>query len=49
MISKEFRNLFNSLTSEEIVELHMMDPYFLDTFCYMLTLELQVNKENIIS
>lgn len=47
MISKEFRNLFNSLTSEEVIELHMMDPYFLETFCYMLTLELQVDRENL--
>jgi len=47
MISKEFRSLLNSLTSEEIIELHMMDPSFLDTFCYMLTLELQIEKENL--
>jgi hypothetical protein len=47
MISKEFRSLLNSLTSEEIIELHMMDPLFLDTFCYMLTLELQIEKENL--
>lgn len=47
MINKEFRNLFNSLTSEEIMELHLMDPYFLEIFCYMLTLELQTDRENL--
>ena len=47
MIDREFRNLLNSLTSEEIIELHMMDPYFLEIFCYMLTLELQINRENL--
>lgn len=46
MISREFRNLFNSLSDKEIVELAFYDPFFLENFCYMLTLELQINKEN---
>ena len=46
MISREFRNLFNSLSDQEIVELSFYDPLFLENFCYMLTLELQINKEN---
>jgi len=45
LISKEFRNIFNSLSDQEIIELSFYDPYFLETFCYMLTLELQTNKE----
>jgi hypothetical protein len=49
MVNKEFRSLFNSLSSEEIIELSLMDPDFLSTFCYMLTLEIQSNKENLIS
>ena len=47
MINKEFRSLLNSLSSEEIIELSLMDSHFLDTFCYMLTLEIQVEKENL--
>ena len=46
MISREFRNLFNSLSDQEIVELAFYDPFFLENFCYMLTLELQINREN---
>lgn len=47
MINREFRSLLNSLSSEEIIELCLMDYNFLDTFCYMLTLEIQVEKENL--
>ncbi len=49
MISNEFRLLFNSLNDEEIIELHLLDPFFLETFCYMLTLELQFNREKKIN
>jgi hypothetical protein len=49
MINKEFRSLLNSLSQEEMVELHIMDPYFLYTFCYMLTLEIQLEKQNSFS
>jgi|TARA_R100000081_G_C4820201_1_gene179170 hypothetical protein len=47
MISKEFRSLFNSLSQEEIIELHLIDPEFLSIFCYMLTLELQNERESL--
>lgn len=43
--NKEFRSLLNSLTDEEIIELYSIDYNFLDTFCYMLTLEIQSGKE----
>tara|TARA_R100000908_G_C3607943_1_gene59645 strand:+ start:164 stop:322 length:159 start_codon:yes stop_codon:yes gene_type:complete len=46
MIKNEFRFLFNTLSDEEIIDLHLLDPYFLDIFCYMLTLEVQTEREN---
>tara|TARA_B100000927_G_C16154763_1_gene344852 strand:- start:340 stop:501 length:162 start_codon:yes stop_codon:yes gene_type:complete len=45
MISHEFRLLLKDLSTEEIFNLHRLDPYFLDTFCYMITLEIQSELE----
>ena len=45
MIRNEFRFLFNTLSEDEIIDLHLLDPYFLDIFCYMLTLEVQIERE----
>lgn len=48
-MNREFTSLLNDLSSEEIQELSLIDPEFLDIFCYMLTLELQLDKEKINS
>ena len=34
------------MSNEEIIELHLMDPYFLNFYCCIFTLELQLQKEN---
>ncbi len=46
-MNKEFTSLLNDLSSEEIQELSLIDPDFLKVFCYMLTLELQIDRENL--
>jgi hypothetical protein len=48
-MNREFTSLLNDLSTEEIQELSLIDPSFLDTFCYMLTLELQLEREKITS
>ena len=46
MLSSGFISLINSLTNEEIVELCLHDPNFLNNFCYMLSLESQLLRES---
>ena len=46
MLSNGFISLINSLTNEDIIELCSHDPGFLYNFCYMLSLESQLLKEN---
>lgn len=46
IISSGFRELLFNLTEKEFILLAQSDPYFITDFCYMLTLEIQLDKES---
>jgi len=46
MLSKGFNEILNDLSDDEFKFLMKSDPYFITDFCYMLSLELQLNKES---
>tara|TARA_B100001093_G_scaffold64440_1_gene54368 strand:+ start:9060 stop:9206 length:147 start_codon:yes stop_codon:yes gene_type:complete len=45
MLNKNFTYFLQSISNEEIIELHLMDPHFLNSLCYMVSLELHLQKE----
>tara|TARA_R110000744_G_C18895763_1_gene508567 strand:+ start:72 stop:230 length:159 start_codon:yes stop_codon:yes gene_type:complete len=45
MLIKGFKKLIGDISDQELIELGYFDPNFLIRFCYMLTLEIQVDKE----
>ena len=44
MVVNGFKGLLESLDNQELSELGYMDPFFLYKFCYMLTLEIELEK-----
>ena len=40
-----FKGLLDSLEEHELSDLGYMDPYFLYKFCYMLSLEIELEKQ----
>ncbi len=45
MLSKGFREILNDFDNDDFIFLIETDPYFLRDFCYMLSLEIQLDKE----
>ena len=45
MLIKGFKDLIGGISDQELIELSYFDPIFLHKFCYMLTLEMQIDKE----
>ena len=45
MLIKGFKDLIGNISDQELIELSYFDPIFLHKFCYMLTLEMQIDKE----
>ena len=45
MLIKGFKNLIEGISDQELIELSYFDSTFLYKFCYMLTLEMQIDKE----
>ena len=48
MFAKGFKGLLESLDEDELSELIYLDPFFIYRFCYMLSLEFQLEKEEIV-
>ncbi len=40
-----FSNLLGGVSDYELIELGVCDPDFFENFCYMLTLEIQIDNE----
>ena len=45
MLIKGFKDLIGDISDQELIELSYFDPIFLHKFCYMLTLEIELDKE----
>tara|TARA_R110000851_G_C12683484_1_gene524111 strand:+ start:155 stop:325 length:171 start_codon:yes stop_codon:yes gene_type:complete len=45
MIKKGFSEILSDFEDEDFILLIQSDPHFLLDFCYMLSLEIQLNKE----
>ena len=45
MLIKGFKDLIGGISDQELIELSYFDPIFLHKFCYMLTLEIELDKE----
>ena len=45
MLIKGFKELIGNISDQELIELSYFDSSFLHKFCYMLTLEMQIDKE----
>ena len=45
MLIKGFKELIGNISDQELIELSYFEPNFLHKFCYMLTLEMQIDKE----
>ncbi len=45
MLSKGFREILNDFDNSDFIFLIESDPYFLQDFCYMLSLEIQLDRE----
>jgi len=45
MLIKGFKDLIKGIGDQELIELSYFEPNFLNKFCYMLTLEMQIDKE----
>jgi len=45
MIKKGYREIINDFEDEDLILLIQSDPYFISDFCYMLSLEIQLDKE----
>ena len=45
MLIKGFKELIEGISDKELIELSYFEPNFLHKFCYMLTLEIQTDKE----
>ena len=45
MLIKGFKDLIEGISDKELIELSYFEPNFLHKFCYMLTLEMQIDKE----
>ena len=46
MLSKGFREILNDFDDDDFIFLMESDPYFITDFCYMLSLEFQLDKES---
>lgn len=46
MLSKGFTEILNDFSNDDFIFLMESDPYFITDFCYMLSLELQLDKES---
>ena len=44
MVVNGFKGLLDSLDNQELSELGYLDPFFLYKFCYMLSLEIELEK-----
>ena len=45
MLIKGFKELIGNISDQELIELSYFEPNFLNKFCYMLTLETQIDRE----
>ena len=45
MLIKGFKDLIGGISDQELIELSYFEPNFLHKFCYMLTLEIELDKE----
>jgi|TARA_Y100000389_G_C17423156_1_gene497965 hypothetical protein len=45
MIRKGFREILTEFEDDDLLLLISSDPYFLHDFCYMISLEIQLDKE----
>jgi len=45
MVINGFKGLLDSLDNQELSELGYLDPFFLYKFCYMLSLEIELEKQ----
>jgi hypothetical protein len=45
MLIKGFKDLIGDISDQELIELSYFDSSFLHKFCYMLTLEIELDKE----
>tara|TARA_R100000908_G_scaffold65367_1_gene54937 strand:- start:9618 stop:9764 length:147 start_codon:yes stop_codon:yes gene_type:complete len=45
MLSKGFKEILNDFSNDDLIFLIKSDPYFITDFCYMLSLEIQLDKE----
>ena len=45
MLIKGFKDLIGDISDQELIELSYFEPTFLHKFCYMLTLEIEIDKE----
>lgn len=45
MLNNPFTSFMQNIPNEEIIELHLMDPHFLNSLCYMVSLELQLMSQ----
>ena len=45
MFVKGFKDLIGDISDQELIELSYFDSSFLNKFCYMLTLETQIDRE----
>ena len=46
-VLRGFKGLLDNLEEQELTDLGYMDPYFLYKFCYMLSLEIELEKQTI--
>ena len=46
-VLRGFKGLLDNLEEHELTDLGYMDPYFLYKFCYMLSLEIELEKQTI--
>lgn len=47
LISKGLKDILEDFSEKEFILLMQADPYFLFDFCYMLSLEIQLDKERM--
>tara|TARA_R110000796_G_C14205850_1_gene392514 strand:+ start:257 stop:409 length:153 start_codon:yes stop_codon:yes gene_type:complete len=45
MFVKGFKALIKDITDQELIEISYYESGFINKFCYMLTLEIEIDKE----